>query len=53
MKTIILIKVLITVPKYFNGQQKKEINSAAKSAGFESPNIIDEPFAEIIGYSFG
>ena len=49
----ILIKVLITVPKYFNDQQKKEINSAAKSAGFESPNIIDEPFAEIIGYSFG
>ena len=46
-------KFYITVPKFFSDEQKKSIKSAALSAGIENVDIIDEPFAEMVGYAIG
>ena len=46
-------KFYITVPKFFSDEQKKSIKYAALSAGIENATIIDEPFAEMIGYAIG
>lgn len=38
-------KAVIAAPVYFNDDQKKELQSAAKSAGLDVLGIIDEPIA--------
>ena len=46
-------KFYITVPKFFSDEQKKSVKSSALLAGIDNFDIIDEPFAEIIGYAIG
>jgi len=45
-------EAVVTIPLYFNGQQRKAIRKAAEVAGIFIKNFIHEPFAAVIGYLF-
>ncbi|KAL6654017.1 hypothetical protein ACP70R_007482 [Stipagrostis hirtigluma subsp. patula] len=40
-----VLKLVISVPAFFNEQQRKDIKSAGNRAGFEVLQLIDEPIA--------
>ena len=44
---------VITVPAYFNDQQRQATRDAAKIAGLECLRIINEPTAAALAYGFG
>ena len=44
-------KVIITVPAYFNNNQRKETIKAAELSGLEIIKIINEPTVVAIAYS--
>ncbi|MCX6055159.1 MAG: molecular chaperone DnaK [Chloroflexi bacterium] len=43
---------VITVPAYFNSEQRNATKEAGQLAGFEVLNIIDEPIAACLAYGF-
>ncbi|WP_019503194.1 Hsp70 family protein [Pleurocapsa sp. PCC 7319] len=45
-------EAVITIPLYFNGQQRKAIRKAADNANIFVKSFIHEPFAAVIGYLF-
>ncbi len=47
-----VIKCIITVPAYFNENQRKTTRDAGRIAGFDVLNIINEPTAAALAYGF-
>ena len=47
-----LNEAVVTIPLYFDGQQRKAIRKAAEHAGIWVKHFIHEPFAAVIGYLF-
>jgi molecular chaperone DnaK (HSP70) len=47
-----LNNVIVTVPVYFNGQQRRELRKADDDAGLYIKTFIHEPFAAIVGYCY-
>ena len=45
-------EAVVTIPLYFNGQQRKAIRQAADNANIFVKSFIHEPFAAVIGYLF-
>ncbi|SHO57096.1 Hsp70 family protein [Vibrio quintilis] len=43
--------VVISVPAYFNDQQRKEVRQAAELAGLNATRLINEPTAACLAYS--
>jgi len=52
-KAVKINKAIITVPAYFNDQQKEAMRRAAKNAGIGISRIINEPTAAAIAYGIG
>lgn len=47
-----ITKAVITVPAYFNDQQRQETKLAAEKAGIEVLRLLNEPTAAAIAYGF-
>ncbi|VVT50294.1 uncharacterized protein SAPINGB_P002694 [Magnusiomyces paraingens] len=45
-------KAVVTVPAYFNNNQRNETKLAAKRAGFNEVYILDEPVAAALAYGY-
>ena len=45
-------EVVITVPAYFDGNQRQYTKMAAKQAGFETIHLINEPTAAALSFQF-
>ncbi|MCA9520046.1 MAG: molecular chaperone DnaK, partial [Myxococcales bacterium] len=48
-----VIKAVITVPAYFNDNQRQATKDAGRIAGFEVLRIINEPTAAALAFGFG
>ncbi len=49
-QNIELNDVIVTVPVYFSGRQRRDLRKAADEAGLYIKTFIHEPFAAIVGY---
>ncbi len=47
-----ITEAVVTIPLYFDGQQRKAIREAAKLGGVIVKSFIHEPFAAVVGYLF-
>src|SRR6185437_11261616 len=48
-----ITKAVVTVPAYFNDNQRQATRDAGRIAGLEVLRILDEPTAAALAYGFG